>query len=249
MNRDSIMMRLKNYENEFRTFMNIEKFPIYELHIKEVSQITADTQGFEVAAATFYQPQTQKHTLLVSSNLELSKHLIFHEFTHMIDSEKYVNGDKMRYAGLSGFTEYHASQLELMQLLGATTYNEVLSFSMNTIITTFSGEKSVTQYIKERQQHAVELFSRADFPADLNALKSAIGVLFNYFGLRSICEMYATDYTEEVNNDAFLKYIPTQIFVILNNLMRGWLDNEKIELSVTVYMSIIFPLIKEYKLA
>lgn len=249
MNRESIIMQLKIYENEFRTFMNIEKFPVYELQTQEVSQNIADTQGFEVGAATFYRTQNKSHSLLISTNLTLSKYLIFHEFTHMLDSEMYVNGDSGRYAGLSGFTEYHASQVELMQLLGASTFNQVPSFSMDTIITTLAGEKSVSQYVREKQQHAIELFSRADFPADLNTLKSAVGILFNYFGLRSICEMYAIDFSEEVNNQAFLKYISTYLFVALNNLMHGWLDEEKIELSINIYINIIFPLIKEFKLA
>lgn len=175
--------------------------------------------------------------------------MIFHEFTHMLDSEIYVNGDKVRYAGLSGFTEYHASQVELMQLLGANTVDEALSFSMDTIITTFAGDKRISQYVDEKQQHAIELFSRNDFPANLNTLKSAIGILCNYFGLRSICEMYSVDYTEKVNNMAFLNFIPTQHFSSLNCLMHGWLKEEDIELTINAYMNIIFPLIKEFKLA
>lgn len=248
MNKNPLIMRLKDFENDFKSFMGIEEFPTYELQTKEVSETIVAAQGFEVAAAAFYQPQYRSHTLLVSTNLILSKYLAFHEFTHILDSEMYANGDQMRYVGLSGFTEYHASQVELMQLLGANTSNQDLSFSMDTTIATFAGEKSVSEYVKGKQQHAIELFSRSDFPADINMLKSAIGVLHNYWGLRSICEMYSTDYTEEINNEAFLKFIPTQVFSIQNRLMHSYLGEEQIELSMRAYPCIIMPLIQEYKL-
>ena len=75
-------------------------------------------------AFTAYQTQTNKHTLVVSTNLKLAKHLIFHEFTHIYDSYRYVKGDKVRCAGLSGFTEYHASQVELVQLLNVENIDD-----------------------------------------------------------------------------------------------------------------------------
>lgn len=249
MHRDSLQKQLKIYEDQFQYFMGIQKFPVYELQTKEASKFTAEFRGFEVAASASYQPQNNSHTLLVSTNLTLSRYLIFHEFTHILDSEMYVKGDKVRYAGLSGFTEYHASQVELVELLGANTIEDVPLFSMNTNINVLAGEKGVHQYVEEKYRHAIELFSRTDFPADLETLKSAIGVLYNYFGLRSICEEYSIDYKENENNMAFLKYIPTQLFSILNSLMHGWLDEEKIELSINVYINIIFPLIKEFRLA
>jgi hypothetical protein len=136
-----------------------------------------------------------------------------------------------------------------MQLLGANILDEVLSFSMDTIITTFAGKKTVYQYVNEKYRHAIELFSRADFPADLNTLKSAIGLLYNYFGLRSICETYSIDYIEKINNQVFLEFIPTWHFADLNRLMHGLFDEEKIELSIINYINIIFPLIKKYNLA
>lgn len=248
MDKNLVIRQLELYEEDFKKIMGIERFPIYELQTKEASESIAKLQGFESAASTSYQPQTKKHTLIVCTNITLSKYLMFHEFTHILDSEMYVKDDKLRYTGLSGFTEYHASQVELIQLLGADAIDEIPTFSMNTIITTLSGEKSVYQYIKEKQEHAIELFSRFDFPANINTLKSALGVFYNYLGLRSICEMYSPDYIEIVNNEAFLKFIPTRQFSALNNLMHGWLDEKKIELSLIIYVNIVIPLIEEYKL-
>ena len=248
MKEEVLLKKLKLYEGDFKCFMGIEEFPDYDLQKKIVSIAVADKQGFEVAAGAHYQVETKKHLLTISENLVLSKYLVFHEFTHILDSEMYVNGDKIRYMGLSGFTEYHASQIELLQLLGRDFICTPFCFSMSDIIETFSGTKSVQQYVNDKQQHAIDLFRRENFPENINTLKSAIGVLYNYWGLRSICEMYAVDFEENINNQAYLKFIPTQQFTILNNLMHGWLDNTKIDLSINLYNGIMIPLVTTYKL-
>ena len=244
-----IKRKIDGYVNEYIRFMNIEKFPSFDLKFKMVSKSIADSQGFEVPAYASYQVQTQAHVLCVSTNIELPEYLMFHEFTHILDSEQYVRGDPMRYAGLSGYTEYHASQVELALLMGASSIASIPAFSMNTIISTLGGEKSVSQYVQDKLQHAIELFSRDDFPADISTLKTAIGVLYNYWGLRSICEMYAIDFAETVNNEAFLKYIPTLNFTVLNQLMHGWLNESNINLSIPIYTNIVFPIIQTFKLA
>ncbi len=244
MNGVLLNLYLTAYQNDYKRFMGIDKFPTYDIRIKETSLSMALARGYEAPAAAHYVPKTQKHTLTISSNVELHKQFVYHEFTHMLDSEMYVDGDPVRYAKLSGFTEYHASQVELMKLLGAQTVDEKISFSMSTIIDTYSGKRTVSQYVEEKRLHAVELFSRQDFPADLDMLKSAVGVLFNYFGLRSICEMYATDYTEKIDNDAFLKHISVFHFAPANGRMRGWLNKDGIEKSMDIYWDILWPLLQ-----
>lgn len=171
-----IEKKLAFYEEEYKKFMGINQFPKYELQFKEISLNIADKYGFDSVAFATYQTQTNKNMLVVSTNLKLTKHVIFHEFTHIYDSYRYVKGDKARYAGLSGFTEYHASQVELMQLLNVENIDDSFIFSMDSIINTISGKKSVQQYIDERQQHAIDLFERKDFPVNLETLKSALMV-------------------------------------------------------------------------
>lgn len=249
LNKADYIAKIKEYESSFKKFMGINTFPQYTLHTKEVSLFVADAQGYDSVASTHYDVQGNSHTLTVSTNLLLCKYLLFHEFTHILDSELYVNNDKMRYLGISGFTEYHASQIELMAMLGMQSINDKPTFSMNKVIHTISGDKSVKQYVSEKQQHAIELFNRADFPSSIETLKSSFGILYNYWGLRSICEMYATDYIENIENQSFLNYIPTNVFVLLNNLMRGWLNDSAINASIPLYANTLITLAKQYWLA
>lgn len=243
----SLEILLASYQLEYMRFMGIDSFPRYEVHTKEASASLAFARGYESAASARYVVADKKHILVFSSNIALHKQLVYHEFTHMLDAVMYADDDG-RYAKLSGYTEYHASQVELMRLLGAKTVKEPISFPMCTTIDTISGERTVLQYIEEKRLHAVELFSRSDFPADFETLKDAVGVLYNYFGLRSICEMYATDYTEKIDNEAFLKHISVLRFAPLNRQMRGWFSKDKVESCMTTYWGIICYLISVNKL-
>ena len=243
-----INKQIANYVDEYVRFMGIKHFPTYDLKFKKVSLSKADSQGFDSLASTAYDVNVNNHTLCIATNLPLAKYVLFHEFTHMLDSEEHTDGNKNRYAGLFGYTEYHASQVELMQLLGAKSIEDIPSFSMNSVVHTLAGEKRISQYVYEKQMHAIELFSRSDFPASIDTLKSAVGVLHNYWGLRSICEMYAADFVETVDNSAFLKFIPTMHFSALNRLMHGWMDKTKIDLSIPVCYTILISLIQDFKL-
>lgn len=186
--------------------------------------------------------------IYMNTNLPMPRYLAFHEFTHIFDAEMYAKGDKCRYIGITGFSEYHASQVELLQLLGVKNIKEIPEFSMNTKIKPLSGKRSVFQYVDDKYKHAIELFSRKDFPTNIETLESAIGVLYNYWGLRSICEKYSRDYVETINNEIFLNYISTLLFCSANNLMHGWFDEDKIEVSMPQYMNILFSIVAEYKL-
>lgn len=71
---------------------------------------------------------------------------MFHEFVHMLDAELYAKNDKIRYLGIS---EYHATQIELFAMLGVQSINSEPSFSMDTIIHTISGNKSVAIHFRK----------------------------------------------------------------------------------------------------
>ena len=116
MKMDLLEQKIKLCEDHYRKFMRLDTFPAYKLQTKEVRLDTALQKGFDSIATASYDVQAGEHRLLVSTNLSVPEYVMFHEFTHILDSERYVKNDKVRYAGLSGFTEYHASQVELIEL-------------------------------------------------------------------------------------------------------------------------------------
>lgn len=80
MYKNVILKTLASYESDFKKFMGIDEFPTYELKMHEVSLGAATSQGFDVAASVWFEPEKKSHTLSISTNLTLSKYLMFHEY-------------------------------------------------------------------------------------------------------------------------------------------------------------------------
>ncbi len=239
---------IEKYQAEYQAFMDVESFPKYRLELFEIQIDKVNQAGFGSVAQANYSPKTGEHILRICTNLELKKYVVFHEFTHILDAEMYAKNDAVKYAYLSGYTEYHASQVELMALLGAERIDMPLSFSPDLIIDTFPSKQNVLEYINSKHQFVVDMMSGSSFPADIEALKVTIGVLYNYFGLRSICKLFCKNYKEQVDNTSIIKYIPLPLYPFVSTFMDGWFDSTKVNMSFGPYSNIIMPLINEFKL-
>ena len=130
MEENKLLQTIKSYEEEYKRFMGVEEFPLYETRIQTISIEEMDEKGCDSAAEAKYEVSNNKHTLIINSNL-LDDFLVFHEFTHILDSHQFVKENKVIYMGITGFSEYHASQVELVKLLGSKTIDNVPNFSMN----------------------------------------------------------------------------------------------------------------------
>ena len=193
-----------------------------------------------------YNLKTNEHILRICIDSKISKSIIFHEFTHILDADMYAKNDPHKYVKVTGYTEYHASQVELMVMLGANKIQpDDFSFTLGTEIKLFETGKTVENYLNSRHQLVIDMMSRTDFPRDIEALKTTIGVLYNYFGLRSICQMYAEDYHEKVDNTVIIKKIPSELFEEINSSMVGWFNQSQVEASFITYKRIIEPMLQK----
>ena len=57
-----------------------------------------------------------------------------------------------------------------------------------------------------------------------------MGAIFNYYGRRSICKMYATDYIDEADTSVIAGFISEDTVKALDAFMLGWLDTGKVSL-------------------
>ena len=250
---DEMEAQIVKYIDEFMNFMNINSFPQIDILSRVASEKTLSKNGVEVAAQAHFTPETGRHTLTITTNIPLLKYVIFHEFVHVFDTESLCKSEnvtiaKCKYMGIHGYTEYHASQIELLTLLGANSAKDTICFSMKDIIHTMSGKISVQNYIDDRYSTAKALFCASGFPQSVASLGTALGILFNYWGLRSICRMFATDYEEIVDNEAFLHFIPSKDFSAMNMLMNGWLKKTQIDTLMLIYINTILRMNTTYKL-
>lgn len=234
---------IKEYEKEYIEFMEIEKLPQYKIDFFEINVEESDAAGFASAAQAYYNTKTDEHILRICKSSEIPRYIVFHEFTHILDTEMYAKQDSWKYMALSGYTEYHAAQVELMIMLGADSIQtQDFSFTVDVEI----GNSTVRNYLNSRHQLVVNMMNRTDFPRDIEALKTTVGVLYNYFGVRSICKMYAKDYTEEVDNTIIIQKLSKVLFEEINSFMVGWFNEAQVELSFVSYMKIMWPMLQSY---
>lgn len=247
---DDICIKLiKKYEKEYVEFMGIDKFPRYKLELFEIKHDEIESKDFGVVAQAKYNPLTGEHTLWICKNLEIKKYIVFHELTHILDVEMYAHRDKIRYLSLMGYMEYHASQVELMYLLGAESVDgEISKKSMGSIIETFPDDMSVSAYVLNKYKLVVDMVNSSGFPKDIETLHTTFALMYNYWGLRSICRLYVKDYSELEDVSALTKVLNEGLFSVINRIMDGWLDEKTIELTLNPYYFAIQQVCEKKKL-
>ncbi len=254
MDKESIL--LNKYVNQsvkrYIDFMNIEKLPQFIITKKKISLTKANKKGFGSFATHHYDIPTGGHSLEVWSDMYQqqlhAEYLLFHEFTHILDTEMYVQKDKKKNVMYKGFSEYHAGQIDFLKVIGVKKADASFSFSMKQMFETVGGPKTAEEFVLVAHDTSANLINRSDFQADVETLAITFGLIFNYWGRRSICKMYAVDYVEKVDNKAIEKCIGKESFKTLDALMNGWLTEDQIKLIGEIYFKIIVSKMKKYSL-
>ena len=252
MKNDLLVQYMGECEETYKHFLGISVFPKYELIPKELFLEKSEKHGFDSWATAFYDIPTGRHSLEIWAEIhtlgQIGKYVVFHELTHILDDENIVKQDKIKYLANHGYTEYHASQIELMQMLGAESVHQQIAFSMSNTIKTIGGEKTIKEFVDMPRLLAIELISRADFPADIETMKVTMGLIFNYYGRRSICKMFALDYQDDEDNSIIAKLIYPQTVQLLDGFMVGWFDDSKVAFINSLYQRMLPSLCVQYNL-
>lgn len=237
-----LMEMINRYEQEYIEFMRIDFFPNYDIVFYEIDMEKVESSGYVATAQAHYDIGQDKHYLKVCKNLLPEKFIIFHEFTHIFDAEIFAKRNALSYIGLSGYTEYHASQVELMVLLNAKHITDKPNFSVNDEVLFWGKKVQIIDYINAKHDLASFLFEKETFPENIEMLKNALGILYNYWGLRSICLMHAYNYVEGVDNSS-IKTKWTKYFDTTNCFMVGFLDRRQVIESFAPYTLVLTELI------
>lgn len=250
MNISLTSMYVRKCEIDFLKFMGVSCLPNYTVTPINITQEEADIKGYAAPANVKYDFDTNTHHINIWTIFPTlsADYIMFHEFTHMIDTERFCKSDRIKYIANKGYTEYHASQVALMKLLGAKTVDSSLSFSMEQTIETYSGSKSVTQFIETPLNTVSEIIQRKDFPSDIGDISAVIGLVFNYYGYRSICKMFATNYTENEDKSAIVSFLGDNTIKLLDKLMVVWFNDSKVDAVDKICKELIFSMLKKYKL-
>lgn len=220
-----LLQYVNKRKNDYKHFMGVSSLPSFELISKHISLSDANASGWGAWATHRFDFQSQSHSIEVWEDLWKPQlhgdYVIFHELTHLLDTENLVNGDKKKNAMVRGFLEYHASQIETIKILGYESIGENISFSMKQQVETVASIKSMQNFVDEPANTAKSLLRRSDFPKDLETLLTTAALIFNYYGRRSICLMHAQDYREDVDIIEFSEFIGTAQLAALDTFLKS----------------------------
>lgn len=207
----------------YKRFMGIASFPIFETQYYYVDL----NQDYVYGARAIFEGQTGKHVLMLPSSFKTPRFLLFHELTHIYDMETLRKGEKNHDYCLTGYMEYHASQVELMTLMGADSVGDKLSFSMNDSVNCL--EYTVRQYLDNKYSTAKDLIMCGDRQKRFDGL----GAFYNFLGLKSICSMYSTNFIDDYKYQEFADRFGGYIVSVMINFMIGW--NVDVEKAIALY--------------
>ena len=211
----------------YMAFMGIDSFPPFT---EECFDLDLNQEHIKAAKAE-YDYQTKEQKLHVPSGINIPRFLLYHELTHILDMNNYSTGERNHDYCLTGFTEYHASQVELMVLLGADKVTDRISFSMSDSANYLGW--SVKDFVDNKFNIAKDLIISANSAERLDGL----GVLYNFLGLRSICIMYSKDYDDKYTYQTFMEKLSTMQIYHLRNTMTGWIED--VEKAVALYSNVV----------
>ena len=212
---------------QYKSFMKIDSFPSFTTEYYEIEE--GGTYS-HIAKAEYSIPDN-KHKLLLTRNICIPKWVLFHELTHMLDMKRYRNGDYNHDFCLSGYMEYHAAQVELVKIVGAETVETPVSFSMKDKIDEM--HEMIQQYVDNKLEMAQKLMESHDQKEKIDG----INALFNFFGLKSICSMYATDYVDNYTYQSTSMRMSSWLFTTTRFFMTGWIEN--VDKAICLYSNVI----------
>lgn len=245
---------IQKVQDDYNHFISPNILPNFFVVPKNIELDNVEQRGYGVFASHSYNPLADKHILTVWTEFynlgKNGEYLLFHEFTHILDAEKYAKKNKIVNAGLKGFSEYHAAQVDLLHMLGATAPTMNSQFSVKRKCKTVGKEKTVEEILKDTYSLSASLFERNDFPTDIEMFVTALGTFFNYLGRRSICKMYAVDYVPlSLDKSAFINFFGEKEFLYLDTLMNGWLNDKTVQLINEYYLKKSIAKLKEFGLS
>lgn len=249
MNISPISLYVRKCEIDYLNFMGVECLPDYTITPINISIEETDNKGYATPAYVKYDFDTNTHHMNIWTIFPTlsADYIMFHEFTHMIDTERFCKSYRIKYIANKGYTEYHASQVALMKLLGVENINSTPSFKMEQTVETYSGSKSINDLVSTPLGTILEIIGRNDFPADIGAISTVIGLAFNYYGYRSICRMFADDYIGDEDTSAIELLLGDGTSKLLDKLMVGWFDDVKVSIVDKLCENLVSTMLKKYK--
>ena len=107
MTNELLLQYVNKCENDYKHFMGVSSLPSFDLISKHISLSDANASGWGAWATHRFDFQRQSHSVEVWEDMWKPQlhgdYVVFHELTHLLDTENLVNGDKKKNAMMRGF--------------------------------------------------------------------------------------------------------------------------------------------------
>lgn len=246
---NTIARELKEINQNFLMFMNIEEFPDYDYELINLESQNSMETGYGALVSIAYAPEnyTLKFFHKLIEEKAVAAGLFFHEFTHMLDIQQYCKVKKDAHVYLRGYMEYHATQVELVKGLGAATFDSVDNFSVKQIIDSYPYCMPVEMFLGSKYDLALLKINQPDFPRNINELVHVPGIVFNYLGCLSICRLYATDFktlNERLFDTTSFRSVLGEEYIEMESRFTGILSSNDALESFELFKALINKLYK-----
>lgn len=114
-----LLQYVNKRKNDYKHFMGVSSLPSFELISKHISLSDANASGCGALATHRFDFQSQSHSIEVWEDLWKPQlhgdYVIFHELTHLLDTENLVNGDKKKTPWCVAFWNIMQAKLKLLK--------------------------------------------------------------------------------------------------------------------------------------
>ncbi len=252
---DDTVIYVLNCINRFKSFYGLDNLPSIEIQSFYTPYDHSHSLDYGVLATHFYDTEKKRHTLKVWNKLPSlgtkAEPVVFHELTHVLDTEKYSTS-KTHNVAIKGYIEYHASQIEMLRVLGWESVNSEKRFSLLQKNDMLLYGDTLYDYVIAQKTTAEKLISRKGFPQNSEVLHTALSIIFNYIGRLSISKMYSTDYAENQtvleNSSIISAFLKDSVYNSLLELLLKWPSEREISVLSVGYLNMIVCMHNKYKL-
>ena len=218
------------------------------IDIEVFSMSPADIKNgiYGVPASHQYDVLKDSHKLKIwekSCDARLNfSHLIFHELTHAYDTDRYAKKNKIRYAAIKGYSEFHAAQIEMLKLIGAPNINNVPPFLMDKKLKVLATETTVVEYLRSSQNTMSQSVQKYKYDNDISRISTILGLIFNHLGRITICQRYAINfkkYQKEFSDNIYPKEYCGDKYNLIEKLCQNTMTELSIECLMGIYLQIV----------
>lgn len=207
MNERKIKKLIYNYLKQY----NIDYFQTPQ--IDNIKIINNPKTWGEFEASVLYKQQRilKIEPALFDEKESFIKRILYHEFTHMYDSTKFLSFDEKAYMDIMQiYSEIHASEIEMNVILDAQ-------------------DKDLNNYMNHELKHVENQFIMPDGIVPMDNTKFTYKIFYYFVGKLLSVHKHNLEYKYEFSNELNIEFI-----LLFKEIINYFIDNSEYDFSILI---------------